>query len=73
MKLLTQSLDALKQARPYLGAALAWWRQRRAAERDALTPDRIQYCQERADAAQDRIFAVCGKLERIKRNSGREG
>ena len=30
MKLLTQSLDALKQARPYLGAALAWWRRRRA-------------------------------------------
>ena len=30
MNLLTQSLDALKQARPYLGAALAWWRRRRA-------------------------------------------
>lgn len=45
----------------------------RAAERDALTPDRIQYCQERADAAERQIFDVCGKLERIKRNSGREG
>jgi len=30
VSLLTQSLDALKQARPYLSAALAWWRQRRA-------------------------------------------
>lgn len=26
MNLLTQSLDALKQARPYLSAALAWLR-----------------------------------------------
>ena len=30
MKLLTQSLDTMKQARPYLSAAWAWWRQRRA-------------------------------------------
>lgn len=30
MNLLTQSLDTVKQARPYLSAAWDWWRQRRA-------------------------------------------
>jgi hypothetical protein len=39
----------------------------RAAERDALTPDRIQYCQERVAAAQARIDVICAKLDGIKR------
>ena len=33
----------------------------------AMTPDRIQYCQERVAAAQARIDVICAKLDGIKR------
>ena len=42
------------------------------AVRQARSPERIEYCQERMDATQTRIFSLCDKLDRIKRDS-REG
>jgi len=43
-----------------------------AAVRQARSPERIEYCQERAAAVQARIDSLCDKLDRIKRDQ-REG
>lgn len=43
-----------------------------AAIRQARSPERIAYCQEQAEVAQARIFSLCDKLDRIKRDQ-REG
>ena len=43
-----------------------------AAVRQARSPERIEYCQERAAAVQARIDSLCDKLDRIKRDT-REG
>ena len=43
-----------------------------AAIRQARSPERIEYCQERSAETQARIFSLCDKLDRIKRDS-REG
>jgi len=39
------------------------------AVRQARSPERIAYCQERMAAAQARIDSLCDKLDRIKRDS----
>lgn len=42
------------------------------AVRQARSPERIAYCQERMNATQDRIFSLCDKLDRIKRDNRKE-
>lgn len=41
-----------------------------AAIRQARSPERIAYCQERMAAAQARIDSLCEKLHRIKGGGG---
>lgn len=43
-----------------------------AAIRQARSPERIAYCQERMNATQTRIFSLCDKLDRIKRDNRKE-
>jgi hypothetical protein len=43
------------------------------AVRQARSPERIAYCQERMNATQTRIFSLCDKLDRIKRDNRQEG
>ena len=43
-----------------------------AAVRQARSPERIEYCQERAAAVQARIDSLCDKLDRIKRDNRKE-
>lgn len=42
------------------------------AVRQARSPERIAYCQERMAAAQARIDSLCDKLDRIKRDNRQE-